>query len=126
MKVCIPTMQDDGMESLAYSHFGSAPYFVVVDTESEETKAIQNKDLHHAHGACHPLGALEGENISVIIVGGIGRRAITRLNDGGVRVYQSLEGTVKENIDGLINNKLRELTPMDACSHHAHGCNHKE
>lgn len=34
MKICFPVQQDKGMESAVYHHFGSAPLFVVVDTDT--------------------------------------------------------------------------------------------
>jgi len=71
MKVCIPIQESKGLESIAYDHFGSAPFFLIYDLETEEVKVIQNEDLHHAHGMCQPLKALAGETVDVILVGGI-------------------------------------------------------
>jgi predicted Fe-Mo cluster-binding NifX family protein len=122
MRVCLPTQQDRGLESLPYSHFGSAPYFLVYDTETKEMKTIDNRDEHHAHGACNPLKALAGDTVDAIVVGGIGSRAIAGLNGLGIRVYRSTPGTIRENIERLEKNELVELTPADACGHHNHGC----
>jgi predicted Fe-Mo cluster-binding NifX family protein len=122
MRVCFPTQQDRSMESLPYSHFGSAPYFLVYDTETEEMKTIDNRDEHHAHGVCNPLKALAGDAVDAIVVGGMGRRAIAGLNGLGIKVYRSAPGTIQENIERLEKNELVELTPADACGHHNHGC----
>ncbi|RME41495.1 MAG: diguanylate cyclase, partial [Deltaproteobacteria bacterium] len=40
MKVCFPVNNDQGLESEVYGHFGSAPAFVVVDTESHEVLGL--------------------------------------------------------------------------------------
>lgn len=122
MKICIPSEQDQGLESLAYSHFGSAPYFILYDTDTGTLKVHRNADEHHAHGACQPLKALVGEPVDAVIVGGIGARAIGGLNRLGIRVYQSVPGTVKENIDRFKKNELPELTPDQGCGHHRQGC----
>jgi len=58
MKICFPVQADHGMESAVFGHFGSAPVFFVVDTDSGLISTIQNGDRHHAHGACNPLKAL--------------------------------------------------------------------
>jgi predicted Fe-Mo cluster-binding NifX family protein len=121
MKVCIPTENDKGMESIAFSHFGSAPYFILHDTETNETETIQNRDQHHAHGACHPMQALNGRSVNTVVVGGIGRRAVMGLNEMGITVYRSTDGTVQKNIDGLVNGTLEELTVDNACTQHG-GC----
>lgn len=122
MKLCIPIEEDKGLESIPHGHFVSAPMFMIFDTESNETKVIDNSDLHHAHGACHPMKNLDGENIYAVLVGGIGGRAIARLNEIGIKVYRSTQGTIQENVDDFRNNGLTELTPDNACRHHGHGC----
>ena len=40
------------IESRVYGHFGSAHYFVVVDTEENSTEMIKNPDRDHLHGHC--------------------------------------------------------------------------
>lgn len=118
MRVCIPVQENKGLESIAYNHFGSAPFFLIYDTESKETKAIENGDLHHAHGMCQPLKALGGEKIDAILVGGIGAGALTKLNNKGIKVYRVENGSVDQNIQSLQQNKLAEFTVNNSCSHH--------
>ncbi|MDO9566684.1 MAG: NifB/NifX family molybdenum-iron cluster-binding protein [Candidatus Desulfaltia sp.] len=67
------------------------------------------------------MTALGEESIEVVIVGGIGKRAIEGLNATGIKVYQSVTGTVHENIHALQNGLLSELTPQNACGGHSHG-----
>ena len=69
MKVCFPVAQDEGFESKVYGHFGSAPMFIVVDTELKEAKVLDNSDKGHGHGSCRPLKALGGEKVDAIVVG---------------------------------------------------------
>lgn len=122
MKVCIPVQEDRGLNSVAYSHFGSAPYFLIYDTNNEEIKTIQNGDLHHAHGMCQPLKALGSEKIDAVLVGGIGRGALMKLNSQGIKVYRAADGTVTKNIELLKRRELPELSTENCCSHH--GCDH--
>jgi predicted Fe-Mo cluster-binding NifX family protein len=122
MKICIPSEHDRGFESLTYPHFGSAPYFIIYDTETRALRTLRNADEHHTHGACHPLKALTGESVEAVIVGGIGARAIAGLNAAGVKVYRSVPGTVAENLDRLEKGRLGELTADQACTHERHGC----
>ena len=116
--MCIPIEEDRGIESIVCSHFGSAPAFLLYETEKDEIKVMDNQNLHHSHGACQPMIALKGEAIDAVIVGGIGRGAIDKLNAMGIKVYQSKEGTVKQNIDFFKKSALIELTPDNACVHH--------
>lgn len=126
MKVCIPTQEDKGVNSIAYGHFGSAHTFIIYDLEKGEVKSVSNTNQHHEHGACHPMAALDGESVDAVVVGGIGRRAIEGLNAMGIKVYQSIDGNVQSNVDALRNAALVELTPELACGGHSHGvsCGH--
>jgi predicted Fe-Mo cluster-binding NifX family protein len=124
VKVCFPVQKDNGMDSMVYSHFGSAPAFIIVDTDEAVAAIVNNNDMHHAHGACNPFMAMAGNRVDAIIVGGIGAGALKKLNADGVRVYRSLEATVKGNLNLLQENKLPELTIDHACGGQQDGCAH--
>jgi len=123
MSICIPAATNDGVEASVHGHFGSAPYFVIHDSQSGTSEIIENANAHQAHGACQPLSAFEGRNVNAIVVGGIGARAIQRLNAEGVTVYRAEEGTVASNIEKLQSGSLDEITPAGGCSGH-HGSGH--
>ena len=117
MKICFPVEVNKGLESKPYGHFGSAPMFVVYDLEKNEITELSNNDLHHEHGKCQPLKALQGNIVDAVIVGGIGQGAIMKLNDMGVKVYKSQGETIKENLDLYKENKLQEFPSNHTCSH---------
>lgn len=123
MKICIPVEKNNGLESVPFNHFGSAPYFIIYDSESKGIKEINNEDLHHAHGMCQPLKALGGEDVDAILVGGIGAGALMKLNNQGIKVYKVKEDIVGKNIEFLQNGELQEFSASHTCNHH-HGCEH--
>jgi predicted Fe-Mo cluster-binding NifX family protein len=122
MKVCIPIKENKGLDSVAYNHFGSAPYFLIYDVDKEEIKTIKNGDLHHAHGMCQPLKALGGETVDAILVGGIGGGALMKLNNQGIKAYRVADETVLKNIELLKRNELMEFSVDNSCS--GHDCGH--
>lgn len=122
MKVCIPIKENKGLNSTAYNHFGTAPFFLIYDLENEEMKVIENGDLHHSHGMCQPLKALAGEKVDAILVGGIGAGALMKLSNHGVKAYKVSNETVLKNIELLKNNQLTEFSINNSCNHH--DCNH--
>jgi predicted Fe-Mo cluster-binding NifX family protein len=126
MKVCFPVSEGTGLESKVYGHFGSAPVFIIVDTDTEKITVINNKDQHHEHGSCNPIKALNNQKVDAIVVGGIGGGALNKLNQLGIRVFQAQTSTVKENISMLKTQDLPEFTLSQCCSGHGHGsgCNH--
>jgi predicted Fe-Mo cluster-binding NifX family protein len=121
MKVCFPVQQDDGMSSEVYNHFGSAPLFVVVDTETNSVGTISNRDQHHAHGACNPLKALDNQKIDAVVVGGIGAGALKRLNQNGIKVYRAQSPSIRENITMFASQNLPEFKLQGCCGGHSHG-----
>ena len=124
MKVGFAVYSDQGIESKVYDHFGSAPAFIIIDTETEDPIRVNNKDLNHVHGACNPIMALDGHSVNAMVVGGIGAGAINKLNAMGVKVYAAGAPTVKENLDLLGKNRLQELSVLNACQAHQGGCGH--
>ena len=123
MKVCIPAATDAGLTSTPFGHFGSAPFFVVHDTESNVTEVLANANEHHAGGGCQPLAALGGQSVDSFVVGGIGAGAIQKLNASGVRVYQCGAGSVGDNVKALKEGILPELAVASGCQGHS-GCDH--
>lgn len=126
MKVCFPVLKFEGVESEVFGHFGSAPAFLLVETDNADLKIITNKDQHHAHGACNPLNALDNHSVDAVVVGGIGPGALNGLNLMGIKVFKADASTVKENIELLMSQKLQELTLQMCCSGHevSQGCSH--
>ncbi|AYE34632.1 NifB/NifX family molybdenum-iron cluster-binding protein [Clostridium septicum] len=122
MRICFPVKSNEGMESVPYGHFGSAPLFVICDLEKDEVSTVDNGDLEHEHGKCQPIKALSGEVVDAVIVGGIGQGAIAKLNSLGIKVYRAVEGTIADNIKAFNDDKLHEFSMNHTCNHH--GCSH--
>ncbi len=124
MKLCFPVKEVADLESEVYGHFGSAPAFVVVDSETKTIAAVNNADLHHAHGMCNPIGALAGHKVDAVIVGGIGGGALMKLNQQGISVYQAVGKTIRENIELIASKRLPEFHPGHVCAGHGGECSH--
>jgi predicted Fe-Mo cluster-binding NifX family protein len=124
VRICIPITEDHGLESVVCEHFGSAPMFMVVDTSDGTCRALANHHAHHEHGMCQPLAALEGEAIEGIVVGGIGRNALARLQQGGIGVFRSEHETVAQTVAAFNAGSLPAVSFDQACGGrhgHAHG-----
>jgi len=118
MKICIPTETNAGKEAKVYSHFGSAPYFTIYDTEKDDCQTIDNSNQHHAHGTCHPIGVLGSKDIDAVVCAGMGMRAIQKLREVKIRAYKALGATVQEIIEKYRANELEEITVENACRQH--------
>ena len=126
MKVAFPSTQDQGLDSDVYSHFGSAPFFIIVDTETDTQVSVGNCDPNHGQGQCQPLAALGGRDVDAVVVGGIGRGALQRLRGANVEVYRAVKGSVAENLALLSNGQLPPYDFHFVCSGHTgdNDCGH--
>lgn len=129
MNICIPVIKDKGLQSRISPHFGSAPLFMMVDTESGECRALANQNRGHAHGKCRPLASLAGEDIQGVVVGGMGPGALNKLNAAGIEVFLSDRKTVEETLAAFKEGILSRMTADVACGHghghgHGGGCSH--
>jgi len=126
MKLCFPVEKYEGIQSKVYGHFGSAPSFALIDSETNEIMEITNRDADHEHGKCSPLKALDGQSIDCVIVGGIGAGALNKLIGMGASVYKSENGTVKDNLLLFRENRLSQFNPSLVCGGHGTGgnCSH--
>ena len=121
MRIAFPTQESNGLDSPVYGHFGSAPYFIIVDIETGNFVSSGNPDREHQHGRCQPLEALSGRVVDAVAVGGIGAGALQKLNAEGIKIYRAVEGTVSDNLE-LIKSGLLPLFTLDqTCAGHGSG-----
>jgi len=66
------------------------------------------------------MSLLADKDIDMVVCGGMGARAIQKLNEGGIRVFSAVPGSVGEILTQQAQGGLEEMTPEDACRHH--GC----
>jgi predicted Fe-Mo cluster-binding NifX family protein len=121
MNICIPVEADNGLNSPVCAHFGSAPAFMIVDTDIGRCRAIVNGNQHHGHGMCMPLQSLQGEQIDAMVVGGIGMGALNKLDAASIKVYISQHATVGEVVAAFKAGSLELMQPGMACAQHGHG-----
>ena len=124
MTICIPVTADQGPDSPVCAHFGSAPYFMILDTATGAYRALPNRNQHHAHGMCQPLAAIAGEQIDAIVVGGIGMGALNKLLGAGLDVFQAQHPTVELTLAALEAGHLKGMSPDAACGQHGQGQGH--
>jgi predicted Fe-Mo cluster-binding NifX family protein len=121
MKIAFPVQEDHGFDSKVYNHFGSAGIFIIINSETGEKKLVNNADLNHIHGQCQPLAALNGAVVDGIVVGGVGRGALSKLRNAGIKVFRAVEGTVAENLKLFKDGQLPEFEMNHICAGHGKG-----
>ena len=81
--------------------FGRAKYFLVVDTETDETHAVDNAiNLNAVQGAGIQAGRKIIElGVEAIITGQMGPKAFATLQAGGISIFTGATGTVANAIE---------------------------
>ncbi len=124
MQICFTVLRDEGLQSIVYDHFGSAPVFLIIDSETGKSKSIPNTARHHGPGACTPFKILDGVEIDAVVTGNIGFGAVMKCTTGNIRVFHSSAPTVGENLDLLSAGALREVILERACPGGKRGCSY--
>lgn len=118
MLACIPTEGNSGINDTICAHFGSAPFFTLVNTATDEITVLPNNNAHHSHGTCHPMQTLAAHPIECIICTGMGRRAVEKMMAQGIRLYRAPSTAVSDAVQGLKANQLQEMDLRQACAGH--------
>lgn len=119
MKICIPTMGESGMEEAICQHFGRAPTFTIVDLDSQKIRVLPNVS-EHMGGKGLPTETIFAEGVQVMIVGGLGPKAVQAFNQAGIDVFVGAAGTVKDAIDDWQAKMLARANLDNACNEHRH------
>ena len=117
MKICIPTIGENGLDNLVGEHFGRVPTYTIVDLDTNKVKVIPNTS-EHMGGQGHPPEIMAREGVNVMVCRGLGRRAITMFEEFGIDVYIGATGTVRDAIDAFRQEKLQKASMDDACGRH--------
>ncbi|UCG85270.1 MAG: NifB/NifX family molybdenum-iron cluster-binding protein [Gemmatimonadota bacterium] len=124
MRFCLPTLDDRGREGLLSPHFGSAPYFTIVDSGADTVEVLLNRGAHHAPGTCKAVRGLREKAIDVVICPGLGRRAFASLQSTGIAVFTTNEGDVAKALAAYQARRLTRLTAAEACQGGRHASGH--
>lgn len=120
MKICIPTEEPMGLDSVAYGHFGSAPYFLIYDTETKEIEVIKNNEDEHEHGQCNPVAPIRDKGVKALMVAGMGSGALQKFIALGINVYKIETGTkVRTIVENLDLDKMEQLVIDNCCQGHS-------
>ena len=74
MRICIPTVDNQGFQAPVSGHFGHTPYYTVFDTETRQVSVVSNQEEAGSH-TCHDTERLRALEVDAIVCRGVGRRA---------------------------------------------------
>jgi len=109
MIIAIPVLSDNGVNSLISEHFGHAPYFAFVLIENSQIKSIEiEENPHQEHGPGVIPNYVKSHGADLIIVRGIGQRAVAFFEELGIKVIRGAEGSVESIVNQYLAGELKD------------------
>ncbi|MBN2724976.1 MAG: NifB/NifX family molybdenum-iron cluster-binding protein [Deltaproteobacteria bacterium] len=118
MKICIPVEKGTIEANRVCPHFGSTPFFALFDSETDSITIHPNSNDHSAHGQCNPAGTVMNLGAKALLIGGIGARALQKLNAAGIKVYRATGETLDDAISKIKSGTLPLFDPTSSCAGH--------
>jgi predicted Fe-Mo cluster-binding NifX family protein len=122
MRVAISADNSNGLDSVVSPHFGRCPYFVLVDLEGQEVKAVQaiSNPYYGNHQPGQVPGFIHSQGANVMLTGGMGRRAIMFFEEYGIEAATGASGTVRHTLEQYLGGALQGAAPCRESVAHAH------
>lgn len=120
MKIAMP-VDDKMMESSVCISFGRTPYFLIYDTETKESDFLDNSAAASQGGAgIKAAQTVVDKQVSALLTPRCGENAAEVFNAANVKIYKTMNDSIKDNIAAFEDGKLSLLDEIHA-GLHGHG-----
>lgn len=109
MKIAVP-VEEKSMGTMVCEYLGRAPYFLIYSTVTKEYEFLDNRAVVNQGGSGIRVAQVIADNgVRTVIAKSCGKNTDKVFRNAEVFVYESIQGTVKDNIEAYENNKLNLL-----------------
>ncbi len=117
MKLAIPT-ENKTLEAKVHPSFGRAPYFLIYDVNNKESTYVENTAAISTGGAgIKAAQIIVDNNVEAIITVQMGENAAAVLRQADIKIYEAINGSLKDNIDAFVSDELSLLNKIHAGYH---------
>ena len=109
MKIAIATAGKT-LDSLVDARFGRCPYFLIIDSNSKEFKAIENTAGQSFQGAgVSAAQMIVNKGVKAVIAGNFGPNAVHVLKNSNIKIFKGISGIMaKKALREYEEGKLKE------------------
>ena len=120
MKIAIP-VEDKSLESNVCISFGRTPYFLIYDTDTQESSFLDNSAAASQGGAgIKAAQAIVDAGAMILITPRCGENAADVLSAAEIKIYKSVSNSIQNTISAFVEGKLNLLQDIHA-GFHNHG-----
>jgi len=117
MKICV-TSQGNNLDSLVDPRFGRCQYFIIVDTDTMEYKAIENSNIAAGGGAgIQSAQLIANEGVKTVLTGNCGPNAFRVFSGAGIQIMTGVSGVVREAIEKFKRGEFKDVSGPTVGSH---------
>jgi predicted Fe-Mo cluster-binding NifX family protein len=122
MRIAISADNRDGLDSVVSPHFGRCPYYILVDVDGHEVKAVNavENPYYGQHSPGVVPSFIHSQGVNVMLTGGMGGRAIAFFEQLGIEAVSGASGTVRRALELYLGGELRGVQPCRESMEHAH------
>jgi predicted Fe-Mo cluster-binding NifX family protein len=111
-RMAIPIMEDNGLDSAVSLHFGSAPFFALIEVEEGQIVSLNVREnegarLSHKKGI-QAANLLVEEKVDVVLAGSLGEGPFHVLGDNLIQIYSLPKSVEIREVVRLLNQNLLE------------------
>ncbi|MCK5124709.1 MAG: NifB/NifX family molybdenum-iron cluster-binding protein [candidate division Zixibacteria bacterium] len=131
MRVCIPAKSKTGRDVEIHRHFGTAPYFAIYDSETDDLEFAPNQNPHKGQGGCNPPEKIGRSDFDSILCHSMGKNALAMFNERNITVFQANNNIISGVIELIKAGTILPITPSvgckdesasDSCGTQSEGC----
>jgi predicted Fe-Mo cluster-binding NifX family protein len=101
--------------------FGRTPYFLIFDTDTKESRFLDNSAAASQGGAgIKAAQMIADQGVAAVLTPRCGDNAAQVFQAAGIKLYRTRNDVISDNIDALMNGALPELTDIHPGLHN-HG-----
>jgi predicted Fe-Mo cluster-binding NifX family protein len=121
-RIAISAETDQGLEAPISPHFGRCPYFILVEVEEQEVRAVEAvaNPYYTRHQPGQVPGFIHSLGAQVMLSGGMGGRAVAFFRQYGIEAATGAAGTVRASLSSYLGGDLQGAAPCKESVEHGH------
>ena len=117
-KLAIPCTGQAGLQAQVSSHFGHCDSYAIVTIEEGKVKTLEPISNGEHSDCSEPVRTLVANNVSLMLVGGMGMRPYLVFKNLGIDVRCGITGTVADAVESYLKGHTIPMTEDAMCKCH--------